>query len=307
MLQGTAGDDVFAPVGGRDTLVGGGGHDIVQLAGQSSDYTMKVVDGNLVLSALNGSGVYTLSDIETLQFQGGQGNAPTEVAARLYEGILGRQGGVAEIEYWGNVLAHGATVDQVAHDFVASAESAALFRVTGATGFVRGLYETVLGRSAGQGEIDYWVSALGQGADRANVALGFINSAEKLAQPVTVDVGASELGVVTRLYQTMFGRAPDEAGLNYWLGERADGMSLNTIAGGFAGSAEAGTLTDSAFIDQLYHTGLHRDPTAVEMAGLLQLMHGGADRGNILLQVAESPDTVALVGVVTSTLALHGA
>jgi hypothetical protein len=303
LLKGSDRDDVFTPGSGHDTIIGGSGTDSVRLAGHASDYTIRVVDGTLVVSGKADSS-YAMSDIEVLEFTGGQGNAPAEIAARLYAGILGRAGNAMEIDYWSGVIASGGSVRDVAIEFVNSDEAAGLFRASGSAGFVTALYESVMGRKPATAEINYWVDALAKGGQRADVALEFINSREYLAKAVKVDFGSSEVGVLLRLYNTMFGRAPDEAGLNYWLEQSAAGVTMSDIANNFAQSTEVGELSNRDFIDQIYDAALHRDPTAAETAQLLGLFDRGLDRGQILLQVSESPDVVSLVGVVGSTIEL---
>ena len=303
VLKGGDGDDTFTVSSGHDTIAGGGGFDTVQLAGHAAGYKMQVVDGTLVVSGTAGNS-YAMHDVEALTFTGGQGNAPAEIAARLYAGILGRPGNAMEVDYWAGVIAAGGSPRDVAIEFVNSPEAAGLFHTSGATGFVTALYESMMGRMPAPKEVDYWVAAINAGAQRADVALEFINSPEYLAKPVNVELGSSELGVLLRLYYTMFDRAPDEAGLNYWLGQHSDGLSMSSIASNFAQSLEVGTLTDGAFIDRIYDAGLHRDPTAAEKAQLLDLFDRGLDRGQILLQISESPDAVTLVGVVDSTITL---
>lgn len=46
---------------------------------------------------------------------------------------------------------------------------------------------------------------------------------------------------IFKLYETAFGRAPDPAGLDYWMGRAAGGMSMGDIANSFLGSQEYST------------------------------------------------------------------
>lgn len=302
VLEGGSGNDVFTPGKGHDTILGGAGTDIVQLLGHAADYTMQLVDGTLVVSARDGSGSVAMSDIETLSFAGGQGSSAEELAGRLYRGVLGREGNAGEVDYWAGVLDGGALAKFVASEFINSPEAQQLFSMSGSTGFVTGLYESILGRTPAAEEVAYWVNAIAHGADRADLALDFVNSSEYLSHAVDLDLGRSDVGVLLRLYQTIFDRAPDENGLNYWLEQRANGASMRSIAEAFTASTEAGDVSNSAFIDEIYQGGLHRDATMAEKAQLLDLFDRGLDRGQILMLISESPDAVALVGIVTSTL-----
>jgi hypothetical protein len=300
-LKGGSGNDIFTPGEGHDTILGGAGTDTVHLSGRVSDYSMKLVGGTLVVSAANGS-TATISDVEKLSFTGGQGDSAEELVARLYHGVLGREGNAFEIDYWAGVMKNGGSETFVASQFVNSPEAGELYRASGPAGFVTALYESMLGRTPAQSEAAFWVNGILAGVSRAEIALGFINSPEYLSHAVELDLGNSNVGVLLRLYQTIFDRAPDEAGLNYWLEQRENGVSMSSIASAFATSTEAGVVSNSAFVDQLFHGGLHRDPTAAEKTELVHMLEVGFERGQVLLQVAESADAVALVGVVTSTI-----
>ncbi|MEM9966951.1 MAG: YHYH protein [Pseudomonadota bacterium] len=70
---------------------------------------------------------------------------------------------------------------------------------------------------------------------------------------------------VAYLYGAAFDRAPDFAGLNYWIDQYERGLSLNEIAGYFVGSAEFETLygasailSNAAFLEQVYNNTLKR-------------------------------------------------
>jgi hypothetical protein len=145
--------------------------------------------------------------------------------------------------------------------------------------------------------------------DRGAVALGFVNSAEKLAMSHDVDIGSSDVGVLVRLYHSAFGRAPDEAGINHWLAQLEHGMSMGNVADGFADAMVPDQLpvvvTDAAFIQQVYTTALNRNPTGEEAATLLKLMENPVfDRGQVLLTVSESFESVQLVGLIDSDIVL---
>ncbi len=232
--------------------------------------------------------------------------------ARLYAGLLQRSASAAEVAYWQDVLGRGVSMHDVTAAILGSAESGQLGHPGGASsngGFVAGLYQNVLGRAASAQESSDWIARLDSGTDRASVALGVVNSAEKLSATLDLDFNHSDVAVLLRMYHAMFGRAPDEAGLNYWLGTHEQGASLGAIADAFVLSAETQGLqpqaSNAAFIDQLYQTALERAPSAGEKALLLdQLQQGVFDRGQVLLNVAESGESIAIVGSVTTSLSL---
>ncbi|MEZ5225271.1 MAG: DUF4214 domain-containing protein [Acidimicrobiales bacterium] len=67
-----------------------------------------------------------------------------------------------------------------------------------------------------------------------------------------------------RLYKAVFLRRPDQAGLDYWTGISNEGVSLMSIAGLFADSAEFtnrySAVGDDEFLTLLYRNTLGRTP-----------------------------------------------
>jgi uncharacterized repeat protein (TIGR02059 family) len=307
---GDDGDDLVFGGEGDDYVDGGSGRDIARFSGRSDGYALRMVDGKLVMAAHAGAdGTDTVAAVETLRFTGGQGTGTQDVLARLYEGLLHRAGSAAELAYWQELQARGVSLHDIAASIVASAEAAQHGAGGSNADYVNGLYQAVLGRAASAAETAYWSGKLAGGVDRATVALGFVNSAEKLSAALDLDFNHSDVAVLVRMYHAMFGRAPDEAGLNYWLGHHEQGMSLGAIADSFAQSAEAKAALqqggDAAYIDLLYQTGLQRAATAAEKTLLLdQLAHGVFDRGQVLLNVAESAESIALVGNINTSITL---
>jgi hypothetical protein len=110
-----------------------------------------------------------------------QDTAAAEVA-RLYDTTLGRlpdQGGLAG---WTHALENGsATLLQVTQGFVGSAEFQATYGSLNNADFVTRLYENSLHRGPDQAGLQSWVNALNGGVSRAQVVLGFSDSAEHIA------------------------------------------------------------------------------------------------------------------------------
>jgi len=88
-----------------------------------------------------------------------------------------------------------------------------------------------------------------------------------------LDIGASDIGVLIRMYDALYYRRPDLDGLD-----------------------------NSAFVAHLYHAALERDATARELSEWnVLLANGHVDRGDVLLALVESAEMVALVGVMSTT------
>lgn len=77
---------------------------------------------------------------------------------------------------------------------------------------------------------------------------------------------AGKIKELVRLYHMMLNRAPDYPGLEYWLGQRWSGLSINAVADAFATSPEFvvkhGSQADSVYVDSLYQEafGFNADP-----------------------------------------------
>ncbi|WP_229410222.1 DUF4214 domain-containing protein [Massilia timonae] len=310
MIYGDEGDDLVFGGEGNDYLDGGTGHDTARFSGAVDGYSLRLKDGLLVMTDRAGNdGVDTVAAVEVLRFTGGQSMADDAVLARLYEGVLGRQASAAEVAWWQDVHVRGASLQQIAAAIIDSPEAAQAMGRADDDAFVAGLYQSVLGRTAPSAESAFWTDLLADGVDRATVALGFVNSAEKLASSLDVDFNHSDVAVLTRMYHAMFGRAPDEGGLNFWLERHEDGVSLGAIADEFIVSAEAQGLaghgSDAAFIDQLFATALNRAPSSEEKTLLLEhLQNGVYDRGQVLLDVSESEESIVIVGAINTSIDL---
>jgi hypothetical protein len=93
-----------------------------------------------------------------------------------YVKFLGREAAPGEPTYWTNRLLAGEGEENVVADILGSAE---YFNARGGTNdvFVRGLYNDLLGRTPGDGEVAYWVGVVGT-VGRSGVARAFLTSLE---------------------------------------------------------------------------------------------------------------------------------
>ena len=114
-------------------------------------------------------------------------------------------------------------------------------------------------------------------------------------------------GPVTRLYWAFFLRAPDKAGLDYWVQQNAAGKGLHTIAGQFAQSKEFkdtyGPLANSAFVTLVYQNVLQRDPAPSEVAYWTQQLDTKAKtRGSVMVGFSESAEGRAFLAPQVDTV-----
>jgi hypothetical protein len=118
-----------------------------------------------------------------------------------------------------------------------------------------------------------------------------------------LDSGIGETaGFAYRIYQAAFDRAPDAAGLDYWIDVLDSGAKgMTEVAADFLSSREFqqtyGALSTQDFIEELYENILQR---AGEDAGIDywtdQLDAGAQSRAQVLAGFSDSAENVALVG-----------
>lgn len=103
---------------------------------------------------------------------------------------------------------------------------------------------------------------------------------------------------ITRLYQAVFGRAPDDGGFAFWNDRYRESGSLAAIAEEFAASPEFLNRygldpTDEELVAAMYRNVLDRDGDAGGVAFWLeQLRTGAVSQIDLLVAFAESPENI---------------
>ena len=106
--------------------------------------------------------------------------------------------------------------------------------------FVSRLYRNFLSREADEGGLESWTAALMEGRSTgAKVVYGFVYSQEFQNNPL------DNAAFVTAMYETIFGREPDEAGLSAWVSVLENGCTRKKVLGGFLNSDEMKRLCTS--------------------------------------------------------------
>jgi hypothetical protein len=147
-----------------------------------------------------------------------------QIIGEMYQQILGRQVEAAGLSYWLDVwAAHGGS-EIVKASLLGSAEYFANHGSHDA-GFIQGLYQDVLGRSASASEVAYWQGVLGT-SSRTAVAMGFVTSNEL------------RLAMINSWYQEFLGRAVDQPSQVFWLQQIRAGATPQKILSNILGSAE---------------------------------------------------------------------
>ncbi|GBU17172.1 MULTISPECIES: DUF4214 domain-containing protein [Methylobacterium] len=171
---------------GVQTVSAGGGFDVVNFAGNRSDF-LSSIDGDhvMIFSPTTGS-TTSITGAEFVQFgDGALILASTEdeaVIARLYDGLLGRDADSAGLQTWWDRHDDGQSLSTIANSFLNAAE----FQGAHSGGltnsqFVDLLYNNMLGRDAEAAGRTVWESALASGTSRADVAVQFARSVEATA------------------------------------------------------------------------------------------------------------------------------
>jgi Ca2+-binding RTX toxin-like protein len=303
-ISGGTGNDILRGNGGSDTLDGGDGFDVAVYAGVRRQYGASI---NSVAGGPEG-GTDTLVSIEELRFVDGalsfDVNGIAAQVMRLYDATLDRQPDQAGLDVQIRALASGATTLQaLANAFVASAEFQSRYGALSNQQFVEQLYRFSLDREGDAAGIALQVNALNTGTSRAALVVGFSESAEHrlLTQPILnagLWVASDKALQIARLYDATFDRLPDAAGLAAQIAALDSGVSLLTIAAGFAASAEFqaryGALSNQAFVEQLYRFCLNREGDAAGIALQVNALNTGTSRAQLLLGFSESAEHVSL-------------
>ena len=228
-------------------------------------------------------------------------------AYRMYEATLGRTPDHAGHLGWIARLNNGMSAEQAAGHFVGSAEFTQRYGALDNGAFVSQLYVNVLNRQADSAGLNAWVAQLNAGASRAQVVLGFSESAEFVGRTGPEALRYSYAGYqesfaddVFRLYRATLARDPDAAGLEGWAGQLAGGRAQAQVAAGFVASAEFqqtyGNTSDSQFINLLYQNVLGRGADGAGLQGWQDRLNGGWSRADVVLGFAQSTEFVRATG-----------
>lgn len=118
---------------------------------------------------------------------------------------------------------------------------------------------------------------------------------------VALDTGAGQnAGEVFRLYEAVFHRAADQAGMGYWLNQVDKGASLLSVANEFISSNEFVSLfgknpTNSEYVMALYKNVLGRAPDAEGLAFWEGALKDQMSKAQLLTQFTESSEGVKLL------------
>ena len=116
------------------------------------------------------------------------------------------------------------------------ADKSVALDIDGNAGQAYRLYKAAFDRTPDKAGLGYWINEMDHGASLQDVAQSFVSSAEfqtlNGSNPGNRDLAAS-------LYQHVLGRAPDQAGLDYWTAQLdTHALKPNEVLASFSESAE---------------------------------------------------------------------
>lgn len=278
-LYGQTGDDVLYGETGDDTLSGNDGNDV--LAGGAGNDTLDGHDGRDSLygndgdDGLNGgAGDDLLSGgAGSNRVDGGSGVDTLATDLFRQEILLtrtnwGYQSDYSHKSYSGTLVGGGESTAAYDIEVVSFADGRLVFDVNDPVAQVMRLYQAALGRQPDMVGREDWTDRLMHGTALSTLAEGFLSSQEFLARFGQPD----NAGFITRAYQQALGRDPDAAGLSFWQGKLAGGMSRAEMLVGFSESNENRGRTEGLLAQGLWDA----DDQIADIARLYRAVLGRA-------------------------------
>jgi hypothetical protein len=306
-LRGGEGDDILVTGGGNDLLIGGEGHDTAVLHSPLRLTGLEDLgDGTIVVE---GRGI--MFEMEAIRFSDGlvtyDGSGDGAAVVRLYAVALGREADAAGLQHWAMELSAGETdAPGLASGFMASDEFTALTGDGGPGAVLDLLYTHLRGTPGSAEERQFWLDQLADGLDPAQMLAFFADSEE--ARALTEDTAAAgiwtldvEAVLLSRLYDTMFGRLPDAGGFDAWMtwlrgdGTLADVARAMLSAPEWADRFGLGPLDAEEVVTGLFANALGRAPEAEALTYWTAALEAdGYNPIGVILQISESEEHRAL-------------
>jgi hypothetical protein len=169
-----------------NVINGGSGLDTLVLNGHRDQYYLTPTSTGL---SIYGNGVNEwVTNVERLQFTNGflgfDINGDAGMAYRLYQAAFDRTPDVGGLSYWIHHIDAGESVRDAAAFFATSPEFISTYGQLDNQHYAAQLYENVLHRTPDAGGLQFWVDSLNTGMSRAEVLIGFSESAENQANVI---------------------------------------------------------------------------------------------------------------------------
>jgi hypothetical protein len=200
-----------------------------------------------------------------------------------YRDFLGREGDAGGIDGWVSLLSNGSlTRAQVVENFFNAPEFQNYVPPV-----VR-LYFAAFNRIPDYGGLLFWIHAYRAGTSLETIAQAFVDSPE--FQQTYGNLNNTQY--VTLLYQNVLGRAPDPAGLAYWVGLLdSNTLTRGQVLLGFSESEEHQLRrSNDVFVVMMYVGMLRRTPEQAGFDGWVNYLNAGNSRLNLIQGFLDSPE-----------------
>ena len=268
-LDGGAGDDLIVGGAGADFLVGGAGSDTAAYLGASTGFTLTFAQGQEVTVAdrSGAEGTDRVSGVEWIAFGDGQmlnldkidgvaalGAADLDVLIEVYIAYFNRAPDALGLYFWGNALADGIPLADIAALFLDQDETRATYPASLSNlEFATQVYSNVLGRTPDADGLAFWQGQLDSGAVSRDVFILEVLKGAKAAPPA----GASQDFINLQLGDRAYLATKTDIGAHYAATNGLSGVAdasavMETFLRGDAGTiADAVALADQALTDAL--------------------------------------------------------
>jgi hypothetical protein len=143
-------------------------------------------------------------------------------------------------------------------------------------------YQTLLGRTPGPADFNYWLGVLQNGGTEAQV------SAAIAASPEHINYDISQW--ITQIYPGLLGRPAGANDLNYWLGVLKGGATRQDVVGSVMQSGEYIRHDGSQWLPQVYQQLLGRAPRAADYTYWLNALAAGTSHEQVIANIVVSPE-----------------
>jgi serralysin len=227
-LEGDDGDNVLTGAARGDVLAGGLGDDV--LTGLGGDDVLIASAGDDIVDG--GAG------IDTLVYGGDRSD---------YDIVRsGRSATISDKTDWDGV---DRLIDV---ERVVFTDTVVALDIDGAAGSAYRLYQAAFDRTPDAGGLGYWIDVLDNGTSLRDVAAGFMHGAEFAA--LYGSSNPDNVSFVTRLYQNILHRAPEQGGFAYWTDALNKGADKAEVMAAFSESAENKALLVGVIGDGFEYT-----------------------------------------------------
>ena len=236
----------------------------------------------------------------------------TALVDHLYRETLGRNPDGLAVAGVIPAVQAGATPAQLTTQLVSSAEfinnaiAPAASSVANESSYVADLYGTVLGRSAGAAEVNFWVNAIeARTASLGQVAAAIVGSPEAATSSASILVRNSYANIataaMTELYQDSLGRNPDPVALSTGVAAMTAGTTMAQMTAALVSSAEyvnahiaataSGAANQASYVAALYETVLGRSPDPAGLAAYTTAINtNAASLAQVAAAIVGSPE-----------------